>query len=135
VCAEIFRIVSYLQHCYGFRLQEQRNFWWINALVANMLDLLGLTPPVRVQAPITVEATFWKNPEKRQLIVQLFNKTHFDVLIPIQDVSIVVRPERFAVRGARWVTGNLDLPLSNCAEGTSMTVPRMGLHEVVVLDF
>jgi hypothetical protein len=97
--------VSYLKHCYGFHLQEQLNYWWINSLVANMLNILGRTPPVRVQAPITVE-----------------------------DVSILVRPERFAVRGAHWVTGNRDLPLRGGAEGLSVTAPRMGLHEVVVLD-
>jgi hypothetical protein len=89
-----------------------------------------------VDAPETVTATFWRKPELGQTIVQLFNKTHADRLIPIEDVRIALREDLADAKEAylAWPKRK-DLEIRDGETGTEIALPKMGLHEIVILQY
>ncbi len=118
-----------------YRNYEPRGYWWVQKLIANLLGLLDREPPIRVQAPPTVEATFWSQPVKGQIIVQLFNKTHMDTLIPVENVRILVRENLARIEQAHLAWPKKRQLRIVCADGVKeILVPKVGLHEVIILE-
>ena len=105
-------------------------------MVSNLLGLLDPVPAIHVEAPDTVEATFWSNPGENQIIIQLLNKTHMDSLIPVDGITIQIRKDVAQPKHAYlpWPSKK-DLELQERELTTDIPVPRMGLHEVVIVEY
>jgi len=116
------------------RTGESADLWWGRQLIGNMLRLLDPTPPIRVEAPPTVEATFWNNPAKKQIIVQLLNKTHVDILVPIENIKIRISKDTAQPKEANmpWPSKRA-LKIREKEDVTEVSIPKIGLHELVIL--
>lgn len=111
------------------------NLWWTRGLMANLIKLLDDKPPFHVEAPDTVEATFWKNTKQKQVIVQLLNKTDLETLIPIENIKIQVRNEAFNLKEAyiAW-PDKKELEIQKKERIIEINVPKIGMHEIVILQ-
>jgi hypothetical protein len=103
--------------------------------------------PVEVRAPMCVHATLMRQEKggARRLIVHLFsdlNTTAFhglaaddvplrEEVVPIPNVRITFRPE-YRLRGIHLEPGGKELAVRKTARGTSVTVPRLDVHTMVV---
>lgn len=121
--------------CSTFGAPERRNCWWVRKLTENILELLAPNPPMRVQAPHTVDVTFWDHPEKQQIIVQLFNKTDWDTVIPIDNITIRISKDVAQLQEAYLPCPDRKmLDITDRGEWAEITLPRLDLHEIVFLE-
>jgi len=107
---------------------------WLQTLLRGMLDWLNLDPPVWVEAPITVEATFFKNVEKKQIIVQTVNKTNIDVEIPLRNIEIRIN-KKIRVKEAYnpWPKKKRFTVIDE-ETYSKIVIPELKTHKIIVLQ-
>jgi hypothetical protein len=107
-------------------------------------------PPFVVEAPMCVHATIMRQDKggSQRLIVHLFsdlNTTAHHALpvddvplreeaVPIHDIRITF-DSRYALRKVHLEPGGKELPLTRTDKGTTVTVPRLDVHALVVGEF
>ncbi|MBX3443822.1 MAG: ThuA domain-containing protein [Planctomyces sp.] len=118
-------------------------------LLANAMRwAAGSPPPVEVRAPMCVHATTFRQTREgsERLLVHLFNDvntTAFHALpnddvplreetIPIHDIEIALRG--YAIRSAVQQPEGRTLEVERAGETASITVPRVDVHSVIVLE-
>jgi hypothetical protein len=104
-------------------------------------------PPVEVEAPRCVHATFFrqKTPNGSRLLLHLFNDvntTAFHGLpnddVPLREETLPIHDIRVTVRGyevqrAIQQPENIELPLKRTGDVMSFVVPRLDVHSVIEL--
>jgi hypothetical protein len=110
--------------------------WWSRKLVGNMLQFLDQNPPIWVEGPATVEATFWNKQSQNQILVQLLNKTDRDTEIPVGNIKILVSKGVPQPKEAYlpWPTKK-PLLIKEEKDRTEVSISSIGLHEMVVLQY
>jgi hypothetical protein len=106
----------------------------------------GGPPPVQVEAPMCVHATVMRQTKEGQrLVVHLFNDLNTtahralpaddvplrEEVVPIHDIRITFGPE-YRLSRVRLEPEGKTLPLRKTARGTTVTVPRLEVHSMVV---
>ncbi|MGB9620646.1 MAG: hypothetical protein ACPL7K_09560, partial [Armatimonadota bacterium] len=103
-------------------------------------------PPVRVDAPLCVQAAFYTQNEGKRLIVHLLNElnTSADRALPENNPSqreetvpitgIKVELSRTDVSNAYLEPGHTPLALTRTPEGVQVIVPRLDVHIMVVFE-
>lgn len=105
-------------------------------------------PPIRVQAPMCVHATFMRQTKagRERLIVHLFNdiNTTAQHALPVDDVPLreevlpihdipVTFDARYRFRSVRLQPDGLELPMKPMPDGRfTVTVPRLDVHAMIV---
>ena len=103
-------------------------------------------PPFEIKAPMAVQAAFYTQNDGKRTVVHLLNELNSTAnralpennpsmrmeVIPIHDIQINAR----GVKPARalLVPGNQELPITQTAEGVTVTVPKLMTHAMVVFD-
>jgi len=115
-------------------LRNPHGLWWREKLVENMLKWLDPNPPLGVVAPRMVETAFFENNDRNQIIVQLMNTTAFDTIIPVRNISIVLRKD-IKVREVYlpWPTKR-ELKIKRKETFIEIMVPETKLHEVIIIQ-
>ena len=109
----------------------------------------GGPPPIDVQAPMCVHATFMRqNQQGERLIVHLFNDLNTtahhalpiddvplrEETIPIHDIRLTFAAD-YPLRRAHLEPDGIELPLTTQADGRrALTVPRLDVHALVVAE-
>jgi hypothetical protein len=104
-------------------------------------------PPVRIEAPMCVHATVMRQAATtgERLIVHLFNDLNTtaqhglpiddvplrEETIPIRDICVTFAPG-YRLRGIRQEPEGRDLAATTDASGTSVSVPQLEVHSMVV---
>ena len=101
-------------------------------------------PPVRVEAPLCVQAAFYTQQEGRRMVVHLLNEVNTtanralpfnnpserEETLPVFGIKVSFRgPE---VSSASQEPEHLSLPVKKVADGVEVTVPRLDVHSMVV---
>lgn len=103
-------------------------------------------PPVRVSAPLCVQAAFYTQNEGKRTVVHLLNEVNTSAnralpennppqredIIPIIDIKVALADPK--VTSAFQEPGHYPLPLSKTADGVEVTVPRLDVHSMVVFE-
>jgi hypothetical protein len=106
----------------------------------------GQSPPVRVQAPLCVQAAFYTQDRGRRHIVHLLNEINTSAdraipennssmreeVIPIRDVKLFYRDS--SIRRIHLEPEHTDLPARPVEGGLEVTVPEIRLHSIVVAE-
>lgn len=96
--------------------------------------------PVDVQGPGVLDVTVWR--QKESMTVHLVNLTNpmmmrgpFREIIPVGEQRVRVRlPENAKIRKVRLLTADREMPAEQANGWLSVTVPSVGVHEVVAID-
>jgi hypothetical protein len=102
--------------------------------------------PVRVDAPLCVQAAFYTQREGRRTIVHLLNEINTtanralpennpserEETLPISDIKIALTGGRIAT--AFQEPGHRALPLKKTSRGVEVVVPRLNVHSMVVFE-
>lgn len=117
-----------------FHQVPPQNLPWLQKLVDQMIDWLGPNPSVRVEAPVTVEATFFENKEKKQIIVNLVNRTHIDVETSLKDIAVYA-DKKIEIKEAYspWPKKR-ELVVSKDGGCSKVVIEELKTHEVVILQ-
>ncbi len=105
--------------------------------------------PVQVTAPMCVHSTIMRQPRDSgdRLVVHLFNDLNTtahhalpqddvplrEETVPIHDIEIVFGP-RYAVKRILQQPDGRELPLRKTDAGVSVTVPRLDVHTLIVVE-
>lgn len=103
-------------------------------------------PPIVVEAPMCVQATFYQQAEGSRQIVHLLNELNTtanralpegdtsmrEEIVPIEGIRVTFRDG--GVRKATLQPEGIDLPVEKTPAGARVTVPRLGLHSMVVAE-
>ncbi len=106
-------------------------------------------PPVEVTAPMCVHATVMRQPAggAEQLVVHLFNDLNTtaahalpiddvplrEEVVPIADIRVTFRPD-YTIRRVTLQPEGKELEVRRGPEGTTVTVPRLEIHTMVVAE-
>jgi len=104
------------------------------------------TPPLRVDAPLCVQAAFYTQNDGRRTIVHLLNEVNTtanraipennpsqrEETLPIFDVKVAIDDPR--VVSAFQEPGHHPLPLKRAAGSVEVAVPRLDVHAMVVFE-
>ena len=119
-------------------------------LLQHAIDWVAAAPkPLTVEAPMCVHSTFMrqKNDSGERLIVHLFsdlNTTAFhafpnddvplrEEVVPIHDIRVTFAP-RYRFRRVHLEPEGKDLEVRQTAEGSTVIVPRLDVHSMVVAE-
>jgi hypothetical protein len=128
-------------YIYGpvFAAYQKHGNLTFRALVGRCLDRLLPTPLVATDAPATAEVALMRQGERD--VVHIVNyqagrraPAHVEALeepVPLRDVAVRLRRAGPTTRVSA-VFANADLPFEAADGGVTVTVPRVGAHEVVV---
>jgi hypothetical protein len=103
-------------------------------------------PPVRVEAPLCVQAAYYTQNAGRRKIVHLLNELNSSAnraipennpsereeIVPISDIKVALADP--TVSSAFLEPGHRPLPIRRTAEGAEVTVPRLDVHSMVVFE-
>lgn len=108
--------------------------------------------PVRVIAPMCVQATFYQQPfdgaqgDGKRTVVHLLNELNTttdralpegnvslrEEIVPLADIRVLFRDA--SIRRVHLEPEAQDLPITRTDEGVQVTVPKLGLHSMVVAE-
>ncbi|MEM2922176.1 MAG: alpha-L-fucosidase [Candidatus Bathyarchaeia archaeon] len=108
--------------------------WWRRKLISNILKWLDPDPPIYVEAPDTIEATFLRHDERNQVIIQLVNRTNWDHVVPIENIEVLVRRDMIKPKEVYIPPKRRELTASQSGSYLKITVPRTELHEMIILQ-
>jgi hypothetical protein len=113
-------------------------------------------PPIRVKAPLCVQAAFYTQQNGRRKIIHLLNEINTSAsralpfnnpsereeVLPILDVVVAwddnngnnAKNHEKPIKTAFQEPGHLPLPLKRSANGVEVTVPRLDVHTMIVLE-
>ena len=107
------------------------------------------SPPIQVTAPMCVHSTIMrqKSEQVSRLIVHLFNDLNTtahhalpvddvplrEETVPIHNITIAI-DARYSVSRAVQQPEGLELPLNKTADGLTVTVPRLDIHSMVIME-
>jgi hypothetical protein len=108
----------------------------------------GEKPPIEVAAPMCVQMTAMRQQYegKERLLIHLFNDvntTAFHALpnddVPLREETLPVHDIRVSLRGYKIAAAtqqpeNKSLPLATSGDTAELTVPRLDVHSILVLD-
>jgi hypothetical protein len=103
-------------------------------------------PPVRVEAPLCVQAAFYTQQEGRRTVVHLLNEANTtanralpfnnpserEETLPVFDIKVSFHG--LEVSSAYQEPEHLSLPVKKIADGEEVTVPRLDVHSMVVVS-
>jgi hypothetical protein len=97
-------------------------------------------PPVEVDGPGVLDVTFWK--QRSSLAVHLVNLTNpmmmkgpLREVIPVGPLRVRIRmPAGLRARAVKLLTAGTTVPVQSSAGVLSLTVPSVGVHEIVAID-
>lgn len=122
---------------------------WQRVVLARAIQWAAKTPhAVEVQAPMCVQATFWKQQDKdgQRRIVHLWNGLNTTAGHGAQEMEVPLREEAVAIHGielrisgpapARVLAqpGNLPVGIRTEAGTTILSVPPLAVHLAVVME-
>lgn len=117
------------------------------ALATAIEHVAAAPPPVRVQAPMCVQMTVTRqNHDGSRLVVHLYNDVNTtafhaspandvplrEEVIPIHDVRVELRG--YEIRRVHLEPGGIELSHSNDGTTTTVIVPRLDIHAMVVVE-
>lgn len=102
--------------------------------------------PVRVEAPLCVQATHYTQHDGQRVLVHLLNESNTtanralpennpsqrEETLPIHDIRVFVADP--AVQSAFQEPQHLALPLTQLDDGVQVTIPRLDVHSIVVFE-
>lgn len=111
----------------------------------------GTPPPIEVQAPMSVQTTFYHqtDPQGTRIIIHLFNGLNTtahhghpatdvplrEEIIPIHDVEVRLRhPQLPMPKSVHWEPDGEALKFATTEKQTTILVPRLELHGMVVVE-
>lgn len=118
---------------------------WQRVLLANAVRwAAGSNPPIQVQAPLCVQATFREIPNKKQLIVHLYNNVNTaaghalpsddvplrEETVPVFGVKIGFSKE-LGVRRVLLQPSGETLAVQDMGDRVQVLIPRLELHQLV----
>jgi hypothetical protein len=123
-----------------------RTFWDVLApdhgrLLANLVRWTANEPaPVEVDGPGVVDVAIWR--QRRSIAVHLVNLTNpmmfkgpLREVLPIGPLRVRVRmPGGLEPRAVRLLTAGAAVPVEQAGNVLSITVPSVGVHEVIAID-
>ncbi len=103
-------------------------------------------PPIRVSAPLCVQAAFYTQNDGRRKIVHLLNEVNTSAnraipennpsqreeTLPISDITLLLTESHIA--SAFEEPGHRPLPLKNTDKGVEVTLPRLNVHSMIVFE-
>jgi hypothetical protein len=118
---------------------------WQRVLLANAVRwAAGGNPPIQVDAPLCVHATFRKIPAKKQLVVHLYNNVNTGAghALPADDVPLreetlpifgvkIAFSKELGVRQARLQPSGETLAIRDIGDRVQVLVPRLDIHQLV----
>ena len=106
----------------------------------------GNSPPVKVAAPLCVQATFYTQDDGRRTVVHLLNEINTSADRALPENNPPQREETVPLAGIKVTLanknasaafqepGHLPLPLTPVADGVEVVVPRLDVHSMVVFE-
>ena len=105
-------------------------------------------PPLEVQAPMCVHATFFRQTKdgKDRLLVHLFNDVNTTAHhglqsddVPLREETLPIHDIRLTLRGYQIASATQQpegkpLPLAREGDAITLTVPRIDVHSIIVLE-
>ena len=127
-------------------------------LLLNGLRFAGGTPVLTVDAPTTIEATFFQQPKQNRVIIHLLNHTYDQLfptpttggygrfsgdvvrpigdIVPVSDIQISSRVRNGAKTGRVYsITTDEELPYSLQGDVMRFSVPRLEEYGALVIDY
>lgn len=127
-------------------------------LMLNSLSFAGGTPVVTVDAPTTVEATYYQQPNLKRIVIHFLNHTYDQLfptpttgdygrfsrdvfrpvgdIIPVNDIRVAVKLSVGAVAKRIFsAMSDEDLPRQSNDAGIGFSISRLGEYEVVVVEY
>ncbi len=105
-------------------------------------------PPIRVEAPLCVQAAFYEQRDGKRQIVHLLNEVNTSAnralsennpsqreeILPILNIKLVLGGSSSKLQTAHLEPGHHALPMARIAGGAEVTVPQLDVHAMVVLE-
>ncbi len=103
-------------------------------------------PPIKVEAPLCVQAAFYTQANGKRKVVHLLNEVNTSAdralpennpsqreeIIPIAGIKVTIADP--SVSTAFQEPGHIALPITKTPEGAEVTVPRLDIHSMVVFE-
>ena len=104
-------------------------------MLREMLHWLNPDPPLWIEAPPTVEASFFKNEKQRRIIIQLLNRTNADTEVPLRDIAVWIDKNKIEIKKAYipWPK-RTNLTTEQHKKFYKIQLPDLRIHEVVILQ-
>lgn len=131
----IFATTRLFKRTRGYYFERIPDYWWLRRMLRGMLHWLNPNPPLWIEAPPTVEASFFQNEEQKRIIVQLLNRTNADTEVPLRDIVIWINNNKIEIKEAYipWPK-RTNLTTEQLKESQRIQLPDLKTHEIVILQ-